>query len=212
VTDEKKEPAQQVQKPKRPSPAELARQHRQRFKFTLECGQEIVLKHLGKLEHQQVFMEICAQDPEYERAAGLVAKYNEVDQYPGGKDNLLPDQRKERDWAFAKCAIHNSRYYVPCFVVPKSSSMEELENYLGMMTEKEWDTIQKMLLALTAPITSWDRNLLMVGIAAEYGIRWAPDLFLENMTLQQYQVLIENEKAKAEAMAEAARKMREPQE
>lgn len=212
MTDEEKPAVKPALVLPKPSMQELTKQHRFRWRYTLACGQEIVLKQLGKIAHQQVFMDICRQDPEYEKAAKLVGQYQEVDQYPGGKDSLPPDKKAERDWAYAMTGKYNPWYYVPCFVKPQVNNFEQLEDAMGLATEDEWILIQKMLLVLTAPLPAMDRNILMLGIGSEYGIRWAPDLFLENITLQQYQVLIENEKAKAEATAAAIKALKDKDE
>ena len=175
--------------------SELMTQHKQRFRFQTKAGW-ITLKHIGKLDHQEIFMRLCEDVPGYEEAANLHQQFRELAKHPGG---VPPDKIAERDRVRAICAAHNHEFYIPCIIEPEITSLDELKALVDGLDKTEWDALQQMLLTLVAPLPAREQNLLILGLCREYRFPLAPDLFLNNLTLQQADAMILSDQ---QAMAE----------
>ncbi len=195
-----------LQGEKGPKMAELAVQHRQRFRFKTSVG-EIELKHLGRLEHEDIFAAIIEEDPLYAETSERVGELKELKKHPGG----IPESMKEeKNRVYTHCAKYSHRYYLPCFVRPEFKNSAEFDDFAEGLLPDEWDALRLMMNVLTSEAPSLNKNIGMLLVMAGFGIKLANDLTMENMTLQQAQVYIQanndREEDAKEALAELARR------
>jgi len=213
---------ERIKQPK--TQAELAIQHKQRFAFSTTMG-DVVLKRIPYLDYEQILSECADDDKQFAIAIEKIAKYNmiAIDQQnlikawdKQGKQGEMPIEfpeefKADRAWARMKVSKYNWRAYGPCFEKPVINCKEDLDIFLQNLQPDEREPLVDMLVALIAPMTDFDKNLMMLGIAHKYGLKWAPDLFLVNMTLQQAQVILETEMKEiddSERMMETLAKLR----
>jgi len=187
---------EEKEKEERVNISELLVQHKQRFRFKTKMGW-IELKHIGKLDHQEIFINICEGDKEYEDAAEKTQSFRELSKHPGG---IPPEMKDEDAKCRAICAKYNHLYYIPCFVDPPIKNLDELRSLVDGLDKEEWHALQQILSTLVSPLTSKQKNLIILGLCREYHFPLAPDLFLNNMTLQQADALIIADQQAAELL------------
>ena len=189
-----------------PDMASIMQQHRQRFEMNT-TKKTVILKHITFLDYEKIVMGIMNEDPEYEKAEGLVARYKDITKALSvmkpeeqEKNKLTPEQETERRCAYMICAKYLSRFYPPCFVQPKINNMEEFDGFLSSLKPDEREAIYRMCTVMASHLPTDMKNFAMLEIAIQFGIKWADDLFLTNMTLQQYQLALEAKLKEGEAI------------
>jgi hypothetical protein len=186
--------------------ASIMQQHRQRFEM-LTSKKTIILKHITFLDYERIVMGIMNEDPEYEKAQEVVARYKQIHKALSvmkpeeqERNKLKPEQESERRWAYMLCAKYLSRFYPPCFVQPKIESMEDFDGLLSSLQPDEREAVYQMCTVMASHLSTELKNFAMLEIAIQFGIKWADDLFITNMTLQQYQMALEAKLKEGEAI------------
>jgi hypothetical protein len=174
---------------------EILTQHRKTYTFETSKG-KIELKHLGFVQHQRIFREICQECPDYEKAqAGLVEFREWFDELKKMKPEdraeakLSETQQARLDWAMNITSKYLERYYPPCFVKPVIHTMEELDAMLTMLDPLEAHMIYDALIAMAAPRNVDETMKAIARILTDSGIKLPPEIDISNMTIQQGQLI-----------------------
>jgi hypothetical protein len=205
---------------KEPTFDELMDQHNWRFKFMTSRG-EVVLKRISYLDHQQIRIEICREDPEYAEALEKLADYNEVARNQialheawekGGKKGIEPVEfpeayKADRYRVRATIAQYNFRNFAPCFEKPVIKSKLELDTFIDNLQEEERSMVVKTLSTLILGINDPDKNLVILGISKKYGIKFSQDLLVGKMTRQQMELFMVAEAREAEEIKDMLKGM-----
>jgi hypothetical protein len=202
------------------SMAELSIQHKQTFTFSSSMG-EIVLRRIPFFENQRVVAEICEIDHEYLNQLEKLIKFTEIEE---AQHKLIAAWEKQgeigprpvtfppelvpgRQLAEIMVGEYNYRFYGPCFIYPKIETNDDLNTLFDNLEHSEREALVNMLGTLTSGLKDPEKNMMMLRIGKAYGIPWAPDMFLTNMTLQQAQLVLNQEKEETEAAQEEIRRL-----
>lgn len=162
---------------------DILKQHRLRYIIRTErCG-DVVMRYMTRSARvrmdslrRQMYPELREWEDEFQTLAPLAV-------LPGADKDVM-DRAQE---LAAKILPTVDMYALACIVTPELNSVEDLRNFMDILSPDEAEAVRQILVLCTAHAPPVDTQYL--EICQRFGIQVVDPFLLDNMTMQQQEVL-----------------------